>query len=226
MRILVVEDHGETRKVIAGMLKAAGYEADSAPSLAGARRSLAVGCYGLIILDWMLPDGSGLDLCRELRQARVVTPVLVLTARGDVGDRVEGLDSGADDYLRKPFAVAEILARIRALLRRGPRLVDPIVRYPGVEINLAARRVLVEGREVPFTAREFAIIEILSRRRGRVVSRHDILREAWCGRSAGSEASLEVLINRLRRKLSSPSRPDPIHTHRGIGYSIDGPDES
>jgi len=225
MRILVVEDHDETRRMLLRMLKEAGYEVDPAPSLASARKHLASGGYGLIILDCMLPDGSGLDLCRELRKAHDVTPVLVLTARGEVGQRVEGLDAGADDYMPKPFAVAEILARIRALRRRGPRLINPLVLLPGIEVNLATRRMLVEGREVPLTGREFAILEILLRRRGRVVSREEILQLAWGRPSPGGEGSMEVLINRLRRKLSTSSRPDPIRTHRGIGYSIGGPDE-
>jgi DNA-binding response OmpR family regulator len=226
VRILVVEDHDETRRMIQRTLKEAGHLTEGAGSVAEARRRLAAGRHGMIVLDCMLPDGSGLDLCRELRTAGAVTPVLVLTARRSVGDRVEGLDAGADDYLPKPFAVAELLARIRALQRRGPRLVDPVVHLPGIEVRLTERRLLVEGREVPLTGREFAILEILLRRCGRPVSRADILNEAWGERGEAGGASMEVLITRLRRKLSTPAVPDPIRTHRGFGYSIGGGSEA
>src|SRR6185436_9621869 len=122
MRILVVEDHIETRKMLERVLHEAGHLPDGVADLSVARRKVAAGGYAAVVLDWMLPDGDGLDLCREMRDGGDATPVIVLTAKGDVDDRVRGLDAGADDYLRKPFAVAEFLARMRVLLRRGPRL--------------------------------------------------------------------------------------------------------
>lgn len=225
MRILVIEDHDETRSMIRRALKEGGYVSDGAVSLAAARLALAGDPPGMILLDWMLPDGSGLDLCREIRSAGITIPILILTARGLIGDRVDGLDAGADDYLPKPFAVAELMARVRALQRRGPRLVEPVIHLPGIEVRLAERRLLVEGDEVPLTGREFAILEILLRRRGRAVSRADILNQAWGERSAVGGASLEVLIVRLRRKLSTAAVPNPIRTHRGFGYSIAYDDE-
>lgn len=221
MRILVVEDSAETRRMVQRVLEEAGHEADGAADLEAARKKAARGAYAAIVLDWMLPDGSGIALCREMRAAGDATPVLMLTARGDVEDRVTGLDSGADDYLRKPFAVAELLARLRALLRRGPRLDTDTVRIGGLEIRLSERRVLAEETEIPLTPREFAILELLLRRRGHAVSRTDILEVVWGEETRGAEASLEVLIGRLRRKLLSREGDGPIRTHRGFGYSID-----
>lgn len=224
MRVLVVEDHPETRRMLERTLADAGHTPESVGGLEAARRKLAAGRFAAVVLDCMLPEGDGLDLCREMRAAGDATPVLVLTARGEVEDRVRGLDSGADDYLRKPFAVAELLARIRALLRRGPRIETEAVRIRDLEVRVSDRRVLRDGRDVPVTAREFAILEELLRRRGHVVPRSDILESIWGEASDGAAASLEVLIGRLRRKLSTDGSDDLIRTHRGHGYSI-GSDE-
>lgn len=220
MRILVVEDHLETKKLLDRVLREGGYFVDGAGDLKTASQKLLEGGYAAAVVDLMLPDGSGLDLCREMRARRDSTPVLVLTARGEVEDRVLGLDAGADDYLRKPFAVAELLARVRALLRRGPRLDTPVVSFGPLEIRLAERRVLLSGTEVALTAREFDILEVLLRHRGRVVTRANILQAVWGAGSATGEGSLDVLLGRLRRKLSSAGGEDPILTHRGLGYSI------
>jgi len=220
VRILIVEDHAETRRMVERALREAGHAPDGASDLASARGRLAAGGYVLAVVDWMLPDGSGLDLCREMRCAGDPTPILVLTARGEVDDRVRGLDAGADDYLRKPFAVAELTARVRALLRRGPRLEVPVVKVGAAEVRLADRRVLLGGEDVPVTAREFAILEVLLRRAGQPVSRSDILHDVWGEDTDGAEASLEVLIGRLRRKLDPAGGDGPIRTHRGFGYSI------
>lgn len=202
------------------VLRDAGHATDGAGDLETARGRLAAGEYAAVVLDWMLPDGTGIDLCREIRARGSSLPVLILTARGGVDDRVEGLDAGADDYLRKPFAVAELLARVRALLRRGPRLEAPVVRLGPVEVRLAERRVLVDGRETPLTSREFAILEVLLRHRGRPVARADILQAVWGEETESASSSLEVLIGRLRRKLTPTGGEGLIQTHRGFGYSI------
>jgi len=220
VRILVVEDHAETRRMLERALKEAGHTPDPAADLEGARGKAAAGGYGAIILDWMLPDGSGIDLCRELRASRDTTPVLILTARGEVDDRVRGLDAGADDYLRKPFSVAEMLARLRALLRRGPRLETETVVVGPIEVRLSERRVLREGREVPLTGREFSILEVLLRRRGHVVSRSDILEAVWGEDTESAGASLEVLMGRLRKKLTPGATEALIETQRGFGYLL------
>lgn len=222
LRVLVVEDHLDTRRMVEGALREAGHTVVAAPDLETARNRLAEGGFTVVLLDWMLPDGSGPDLCREMRRDGDTTPVLVLTARGGVEDRVEGLDAGADDYLRKPFAVAELLARVRALTRRGPRVVEPVVAFGPVEIRLAERSVRVHGKEAPITAREMAILEVLLRHRGRAVSRSDILQAVW-GSEDASGASLEVLIGRIRRKLGEAGET-LLRTHRGFGYSIAGQD--
>jgi DNA-binding response OmpR family regulator len=220
VRILVVEDHPETRKMVERLLKEAGYVPEGAADMAGARRRLAAGTFGVVVLDWMLPDGPGIDLCRQMRAGGDATPVLMLTARAEVEDRVRGLDAGADDYLRKPFAVVELLARVRALARRGPRLEAAVVTLGGLEIRLSERRARLNGSDVPLTAREFGILEVLLRRQGQAVSRADILEAVWGEDSQNLEASLEVLIGRLRRKLFPGGGDGLIRTHRGFGYSI------
>lgn len=220
--MLVVEDHADTRRMLEGALREAGHTVVTAPDLEAARSRLCEGGFSVVLLDWMLPDGPGTDLCREMRRSGDTTAVLVLTARGGVEDRVEGLDAGADDYLRKPFAVAELLARVRALARRGPRVLDPVVTLGPVQIRLAERSVRVHGKEAPITAREMAILEVLLRNRGRAVARTDILQAVW-GSEDASGASLEVLIGRIRRKLGETGE-HLLRTHRGFGYSIAGPE--
>jgi two-component system OmpR family response regulator len=220
MRILVVEDHTETRQLIARVLREAGHAVEAAADLASARRKLTGKAHEALVLDWMLPDGSGIDFCRELRTGHETIPILILTARGEVEDRVSGLDAGADDYLRKPFAVAELLARVRALTRRGPRFLEPVVSLGDAEVRLAERSVRAAGRDVPLTAREFSILEVLLRNRGRPVSRSTILLSVWGDEDEHAAASLEVLIARLRRKLAPQGGEGPIHTHRGFGYAI------
>jgi DNA-binding response OmpR family regulator len=220
MRILLVEDHPETREMVEEALRSAAFVVDSAEGVAAALSCIRAGSYDALVLDWMLPDGSGVELCRRLRREGWEVPVLVLTAKSDVADRVAGLDAGADDYLRKPFAVAELVARLRALTRRGSAGVASVVEVDHVHVDLAARRATLEGKEVPLTGKEFALLECLISRRGRAVARSEILRQVWDDETPGAEASLEVLISRLRRKLSTPRRPFPIRTLRGYGYSI------
>jgi len=219
MRVLVVEDHGETRGMIEAILREAGYTTVPAATLDEARSYLQAGGLAAVILDWMLPDGSGPDLCAERRAAGDSTPILVLTARAGIEDRVVGLDSGADDYLKKPFAAAELLARVRALLRRGPRIVESSVTLGPIEVRAASRLVIAAGREIPLTAREFDILEVLVRHRGRVVTRSNLLIAVW-GDDESTGESLDVLLTRLRRKLAEAGAPDTIRTHRGVGYSV------
>src|SRR5262245_51846718 len=220
MRILVVEDHGPTRRMVEGALAEAGYVTASAPDLERARALLDGGGFAAVVLDWMLPDGSGTELIREMRRDKNGTPVLLLTARGDVEDRVLGLDAGADDYLRKPFAVAELTARLRALLRRGPRLDSPVLRIGDAEFLLEERQVRLHGKEVPITLKEFAILEVLLRQRGRPVPRGVMMSSVWGAENERISASLEVLMSRLRRKLAGATPGEILRTHRGIGYSI------
>jgi DNA-binding response OmpR family regulator len=215
MRVLVVDDDPELLELVATSLSRDGHRVRSASDLAGAREALAEEVE-LVVLDLGLPDGSGLSLCRELRGAGRATPILLLTARSAVSQRVAGLDAGADDYLTKPFALAELRARVRALGRRRGAPPAPQLSLGSVELDLSGRRAYREGDEVELTDREWTILEILAVRRGRAVSRAAILEEGWGEETEAAAASLEVLVGRIRRKLGR----EVIRTVRGIGYAL------
>ncbi len=215
MRVLVIDDEADVRSVVARALRADGHAVATADDLASARARAADGTE-LIVLDLRLPDGFGLELCRELRAEGSTTPILLLTALTQVALRVEGLDAGADDFLAKPFAVAELRARVRALGRRGALPRGVTFRHGEVVLDLAGRHAMRANAEVAVTAREWAILEMLARRAGRVVSRSDLLDGVWGDAGETASSSLEVLIGRLRRKLGA----DLIRTLRGEGYSL------
>jgi DNA-binding response OmpR family regulator len=189
-----------------------------AATVSEARGALAAEPPQVIVLDVALPDGSGLELCRELRERDVRIPILLLTAHGEVRQRVEGLDAGADDFLPKPFAIAELRARVRALGRRGPIDRGTRVSTGDVELDLGACVAKRAGCEVPVTAREWAILQLLAARNGRIVHRSAILEVVWGDASEGASASLDVLIGRIRRKLGA----DVVRTVRGEGYALGG----
>lgn len=205
--------------MIEAVLREAEYAVVPAGTISQARPHLLAGGIAAVVLDWMLPDGSGTDLCVEMRAAGDSTPILMLTARAGVEDRVVGLEAGADDFLKKPFAAAELRARVRALLRRGPRIVESRIELGPIEVRPASRLAIASGRELPLTAREFDILEVLLRHRGRVVTRSSLLIAVW-GDDGGAGESLDVLLARLRRKLAEAGAPDAIRTHRGVGYSV------
>lgn len=215
MRVLVVDDEADVRSVVARALRADGHAVATAEDLKAARERVAEGT-DLIVLDLRLPDGFGLELCRELRAEGSTVPILLLTALSQVALRVEGLDAGADDFLAKPFAVAELRARVRALGRRGALPRGLTYTSDHVVLDVAGRHAMRAGQDVAITAREWAILEILVRRAGRVVSRLDLLEGVWGDASENAASSLEVLIGRLRRKLGS----DLIRTLRGEGYAL------
>ena len=215
MRVLVIDDEADVRSVVARALKADGHTVTTAADLETARERIVEGT-DLLVLDLRLPDGFGLDLCRELRGEGATLPILVLTALSHVALRVEGLDAGADDFLAKPFAVAELRARVRALGRRGALPRGLIYQHEEVELDFAGRTAKRADREVAVTAKEWAILEMLARRAGRVVSRSELLEGVWGDASETAAASLEVLVGRLRRKLGA----DLIRTLRGEGYSL------
>jgi DNA-binding response OmpR family regulator len=218
MRILIVDDHAPTRKLLERSIEGASHGVKLAACCAQASTALAVGLFDVIVLDVMLPDGSGIDLCRKVRGAGIATPILLLTARGEVRDRVRGLDAGADDYLPKPFAVAELMARIHALGRRGPITRDRTMTIGALQVDLEARRVRVQGSVIPLTAKELAIVEVLAMRPGGAVARSHLLESVWGDADEAAEASLEVLIARIRRKLGDAA--PMLRTLRGIGYSL------
>jgi len=220
MRLLVVEDNEELADLLAKALADAGFAADVVATAGDAREVLATARYSAVVLDLGLPDEDGLAVLSELRRREDPTPVLVLTARGGVHDRVMGLRSGADDYLVKPFAFEELVARLQALLRRPGDLLGRSLRVGNLAFDVEARQVLVDSKPHLFSAREIAVLEILMRRRGRVVSRK-LVEDHLFGLSVdiGSNA-VEVYIHRLRKQLADTGAKVQIHTIRGVGYLI------
>lgn len=221
LRVLVVEDDAETREGIAQALASDGHEVVRAERGESGTRAVRSGAVDAVILDVMLPDGSGVDLCRDWRASGVRLPILMLTARTDVSSRVRGLDAGADDYLGKPFALSELRARLRALLRRGAGADrSRTARIGDVTLDLSRRRAFAANDEVPLTRREFDVLERLVSARGRVVSRADLLDGLWGESTPESAASLEVIVARLRRKLDRRNGESLIRTVRGVGYAL------
>jgi two-component system copper resistance phosphate regulon response regulator CusR len=221
-RVLVVEDE---RKVLRGLergLRAEGYEVvTAATGDEGLRLAMAVDL-DCVVLDLMLPGRDGLEVLAEMRRSGRATPVLVLTARDAVADRVAGLDSGADDYLVKPFSFAELLARLRALLRRGQPDRETLLRAADLEADLVGRRVRRGGEEVSLTLREFDLLAYLLRHKNAVVTREMLGRDVWKEPDCSLSNVIEVYINLLRRKLERPGRPPLIETVRGVGYVLRG----
>jgi DNA-binding response OmpR family regulator len=220
MRLLIVEDDPELAAVLTRGFGEHGIETAHAATLAVAREKALLGTFDVLLLDVMLPGGSGFDLCRELRGAGRSTPILMLTARDTVDDRVRGLDAGADDYLTKPFAFRELLARVRALSRRRPALVPQVAQVANLAVDLASRRVTRAGRSLELTAKEFALLECLVLHAGHVVDRGAITAHVWDDNHDPFTNVLEVLVRRLRRKLDDDFEPKLIHTVRGAGYLL------
>ena len=217
-RVLVVDDDAALRAALARALALEGYDVDVAED--GAR---AVACFedgdapDVVVLDVLMPNLDGLGACRRIR-ARSDVPILMLTARDEIGDRIEGLDAGADDYLGKPFAVAELLARLRALLRRSTS--DGVLRYADLELNLDERRGRRGACEFELTRIEFALLELLLHNPRKVLDRATVFQQVWGYDIELSSNSLEVFIGALRRKTESGGAPRLIHTIRGVGYVL------
>jgi two-component system OmpR family response regulator len=222
MRLLVVEDDPKLARALARGLRAEGYAVDAAADGETALRTAGVWDYDAIVLDVMLPRRDGLEVCRELRERGHDVPILMLTARAAVDERVRGLDAGADDYLPKPFDFGELLARVRALVRRGPAGAPATLRVGALEVDPARHAAAVGGRPVPLTAREFALVEYLARRPGEVVSRTRLLEHVWDANFLGSTNVVDVHVSRVRRKLAAAGAADPIRTVRGVGFVLDG----
>jgi DNA-binding response OmpR family regulator len=220
MRILVVEDERRVANFICRALRENSYAVDVAENGERALDMAASTSYDGILLDVRLPGLSGLQVCRELRDAGIDTPVLMLTARSLVEQRVEGLDAGADDYLTKPFAVAELMARVRALIRRRLSKSGPVLRYLDVELDRHKRRVTRSQRPIPLTSKEFALLEFLLARAPDVVTRSEIVEHVWDANFDSASNLVEVYINRLRHKVSSDGVAKIIHTVHGVGYCL------
>jgi DNA-binding response OmpR family regulator len=220
MRILLLEDHSRLAEAIAKGLARFGFGVDAFSTAADGINAVKSITYGAIVLDLGLPDRDGLEMLGELRQNNSATPILILTARDGIEDRVAGLDAGADDYVVKPFAMTELAARLRALLRRPGQSLAAILRVGNLRLDVGARQVTVNGSTVHFSVREIEALELLMRREGQVISRGG-LEDGLNGLSRNVSAnSIEVLISRLRRRISAIDAGCSIHTLHGIGYLL------
>jgi two-component system, OmpR family, copper resistance phosphate regulon response regulator CusR len=220
MRILLVEDEPDAAQMLAKGLREQTYAVDVATDGETAVYQAGVNDYDLVILDVMLPLKDGFEVCRELRAEGLTFPILMLTARDAPPDRVVGLDMGADDYLTKPFDFHELLARLRALLRRGPALRPETVEVADLSIDMRARRVRRGARQIELTAKEYALLEYLARRAGEVVSRAEIAEHVWEENFDPFSNLIEVYVQRLRRKIDEGHTPKLLRTRRGEGYVL------
>ena len=218
MRILLVEDDTELTSILESGFREHHIEVVAAGDFAEGQRRAALGAYGVIILDVMLPGGDGFDLCKRIRGKGIETPILMLTARGGVEDRVMGLEAGADDYLAKPFAFRELLARVRALSRRQPAIRQERKVVADLEMDLRAREVKRSGQPIDLTAKEWDLLQVLVENEGTVVTRPQITERVWDENHDPFTNVLEVLVRRLRRKIDDGHEPKLIHTIRGAGY--------
>jgi two-component system KDP operon response regulator KdpE len=222
-RILVVDDEPQILRALKTRLRAAGYDVETAETAEQALALLAASPPDAVVLDLVLPDGSGTDVCRELRTWSSA-PVLVLSAVGDESEKVAALDAGADDYVTKPFGIEELLARLRAALRRAETPSEPVVEIGELRIDLEKRAVWLAGDPVQLTPHEFALLRVLARNPGKLLTHATLLREVW-GRGYGEESHyLHVYVSQLRRKLEpDPARPRFILTEPGAGYRLADP---
>ena len=220
MRVLIVEDELKMASLIRRGLGEEGYAVDLAPNGQDALVRAGATEYDAIVLDVMLPGLDGFEVCRRLREAGVWSPVLMLTARDAIEDRVAGLDTGADDYLTKPFSFAELLARLRALVRRGPIEQPPVLEVGTLRLDPSTRQVWRSETEIHLSTKEFALLETFMRRPGQVLSRFDLLEHAWDYAYENRSNVVDVYVRYLREKIDRPFRLDSIETVRGAGYRL------
>ncbi len=220
MRILVVEDEEKVADFIRRGLEQSAYSADVVGTAEEALDRLQVAAYDLIVLDLMLPGMSGLDFVREARRRKLAVPVLALTARSTLDDRVAGLDAGCDDYLAKPFAFQELLARIRALLRRAGTTRLPLLQYRDLTLDPATRTVTRGGERIELTNKEYALLEFLMRHPEQVLTRNVLLENVWGYDFDPQSNVLEVYMNFLRKKIDARFSRRLLHTVRGVGYVL------
>jgi DNA-binding response OmpR family regulator len=220
MRLLVVEDNEELSELLVRGLRSAGYEADVLATVGDAATVLQTTFYAALILDLGLPDGDGLALLRELRHRRNPIPVLVLTARGGLDDRVLGLRSGADDYLVKPFALEELVARLEAQLRRPGNMLGSSLRIANLEFDTRNRQASIDDTPQLLSARETEVLELLMRSKGRVVSKKQVEDQIFGHSGEVASNAVEVYVHRLRKQLAEKGARVQVHTIRGVGYLI------
>jgi DNA-binding response OmpR family regulator len=223
MKILIVDDEPALLNQLQNALERNRYQVETALDGENALDRIFASAHDLILLDIMLPGLDGLSLLKQIREARINTPVLMLTARSDVKDRVQGLDFGADDYLAKPFSMAELLARVRALLRRGSDR-DAILSAGNIRLDTISRKVTRGDQEISLTAKEFSLLEFLLYNKGSAVSRFNLAEHVWGDSFDPFSMSnfIDVHIKNLRRKIKKPDNTSIIRTIRGIGFIIDG----
>jgi DNA-binding response OmpR family regulator len=220
MRILVVEDDEDVANFVRRGLSEESYAVDVARRGTDAVDLAASAAYDAIVLDVTIPSPDGLEVCRSLRAQGSRVPILMLTARGSVDDKIAGLDAGADDYLAKPFEFRELLARLRALLRRGGATIAPLLTAGTLEIDTRSHRVSIADNALTLTTKEYAVIEYLTRNAGRIVTREEIAEHVWNEEFDPFTNVIEVYINRLRRNIEKVSREKIIQTVRGAGYML------
>lgn len=223
MRVLVVEDEPRIAAFLRQGLTEEGYAVDVAEDGEQALEFAASAPYDVIILDILLPRGDGFAVCADVRRRGIRTPILMLTARGAVEDRVRGLDAGADDYLMKPFAFAELLARVRALLRRPPASLPTRLQVGDLVLDPVTRRVERGGRPIELTPREFSLLELLMRHPGQVLSRTQIAEHVWNYNFYHQSNVVDVYVRYLRKKVDEGFPVRLIHTVRGVGYKVEAP---
>ncbi len=226
MRLLLVEDDSRIARFVAKGLREQSYAVDVAVNGEEALYQVAINTYDLLILDVMIPAPDGFAVCRELRKSGQRMPILMLTARDAVEDRISGLDHGADDYLTKPFEFQELLARLRALLRRTGRLQPAKLMVADLVVDTVGQNVSRGGRAITMTAKEYALVEFLARNAGRVVGRAEIAEHVWDEEFDPFSNLIEVYVNRVRRKIDAESPQPLLHTRRGAGYVLSAGDEA
>jgi DNA-binding response OmpR family regulator len=222
MRVLLVEDDVRIARFVAKGLREQSYAVDVCADGDDALYQAEINSYDIVILDVMIPGKDGFEVCRQMRKAGKRMPILMLTARDAVEDRIRGLDHGADDYLTKPFEFRELLARMRALLRRSVELRPPQIRVGDLVLDTAAQSVARGKRQIPMTAKEYALVEFLARNAGRVVGRAEIAEHVWDEAFDPFSNLIEVYINRLRRKIDAGEAKPLLQTRRGAGYLLGG----
>ena len=223
MRVLVVEDEKKTASFIRKALQAEGFAVDVCHNGDDAWAAARATSFDAIVLDIMLPGRDGLSLLRQLRERQNATPVLLLSARGEVNERVEGLNAGADDYLPKPFVIAELIARIRALGRRGSETKSPVLRVVDLTLDTVTREAQRGGVAIELTTREYRLLEFLMRSMGRICGRMAILEKVWDYDFDPGSNLVDVNVMRLREKIDADFEPKLLHTVRGIGYVMKEP---
>ena len=225
MRVLIVEDEKRLAEFIRKGLQENGYAADVAADGEEGEVLALTEAYDVVVLDIMLPRQSGLEVVRRIRAEGLTVPVLLLSARDGLEDRVTGLDLGADDYLVKPFAFGELLARLRALLRRSSSMASLELNCGDLIMDLPQHSVTRAGQRLDLTPKEFSLLELLLRHRGQVVTRTSIVESIWDMNFDSFSNVVEVLVNRLRKKVDEPFRTPLIHTERGVGYVVRSPED-